>query len=270
MPTVVVFDCESDDKPTRTGSQSVPDFRFVQCTVACALVIDAGPCTMPHATDELLRTARKITCWRDVVPRAGASPFQDLFDAFDEAYLIVGYNQLDFDMPLLRKYYGGACAQNQYASHRMKCLDIFQRVRGVLEYWPKLEHLLQFNGLPGKSGSGENAIRLWRCGMRKELEHYCAIDVLRTAQLALLPSMRIGWEPVTVHIPGYDRLKSTLTLNRYCSATVLTLCAFDSFYASIASGHVYGVAPALSSVLTALKATSGGGVGDVNVTWTPT
>ena len=217
MPTVVVFDCESDGKPTRTGSQGVPDFDLVQCTVACALVIDAGPCAMPQASEELLRTARTITCWRDVVPRKGASPFHDLFAAFDAADLIVGYNQLDFDLPLLRKYYGRAWGQNKYASHRIKCLDIFQRVRGVLGYWPKLEQLLQANGLPGKSGSGAEAIRLWQDGRRKELEEYCAIDVMRTAQLAFLPSMRTGGGPGTVHIPG----------------------------------HVYGVAPALSSVLVA-------------------
>jgi len=150
------------------------------------------------------------------VSRKGATPFYDLFAAFDEADLIVGYNQLDFDFPLLRKYYGKQ-GHDRYTSHRIKCLDIFQRVRGVLGIWPKLEHLLQVNGLPGKSGSGANAVTLWNEGKRKELKEYCAIDVLRTIQLALLPHMNAGPVGSRMIIPGF----------------------------------VYGVVPALSSVVAA-------------------
>ena len=191
MPTVVVFDCESDGKPIRTGLHGEPDFTHVQCTVVCALVFDAKCLATPESAAESLAAARKIICWRDVVPHESVGPFDELFTAFDRADLIVGYNQLDFDFPLLRKYYGRSWSVDKYVSHRIKCLDVFQRVRCVLGYWPKLEYLLHVNGLAGKSGTGAEAITMWNDGRRKELQEYCEIDVLRTAQLALLPEMRI-------------------------------------------------------------------------------
>mgnify|MGYP006142899315 CR=1 FL=1 len=214
MPIVVVFDCESDGRPTRTGSYGAPDFTHVQCTVACALVIDARGLAIPEGVKHCLDSARKITCWRDVVPRRGASPFHDLFAAFDEADLIIGYNQLDFDFPLLQKYYGRAWGQSKYMTHRIKCLDVFQRVRGVLGVWPKLEQLLQANGLDGKSGNGAEAVNMWNEGRRKELQEYCAIDVVRTAQLALLPHMKAG--------PGANRSRRTYALCTPCSFCVLS------------------------------------------------
>ena len=212
MPNVVVFDCESDGKPDRTGTYGAPDFRHVECTVACALVIDATTLAITETVDAALRDAKRITAWRDVVPRKGAGPFDELFEAFDNADIIVGFNQLDFDFPLLFKYYKRNWNREKYAQHRMKCLDVFQRVRSVLGFWPKLERLLLANGLQGKIGTGADAITLWEEGRRDELAHYCEVDVLRTAQLALLSSMQVD---VQTCIPG----------------------------------HVYGIAPALASML---------------------
>lgn len=149
----------------------------------------------------MVEKATKITCWRDVVPSKGASPFKELLDAFDSADLIVGYNSLDFDMPLLCKHYGPKGAR-RYLDHRVKSLDIFSRVRAATNQWPKLDELLAANHLGSKSGDGAQAIKLWEENRRDELQQYCMMDVQRTAELALLPRMRVGGAWIPNHVYG--------------------------------------------------------------------
>lgn len=192
--SVVVFDCESDGRPAPAydGAQrGVEEFRNVQCTVACAIVMQSST---------TLDGAREITCWRDVAPQKGANPFKELFDAFDEADVILAYNSFDFDFPLLWKHYG-AKAKRRYFEHRLKSVDIFSRLRAATNRWPKLADLLSDNGLSSKTGSGANAINLWEAGQRDELESYCMADVKLTAQLGLLPRMRMAdlWVPQHVY-----------------------------------------------------------------------
>lgn len=210
MPTVAVFDCESDSKPDRCGPRGEQDFRFVQCTVACALVLDTDCLFSVLSNGLALDSAKRITCWRDVAPTKGASPFKELLDAFDRADLIVGYNSLDFDLPLLHKHYGSK-GSRRYLEHRLKSLDVFSRIRAVTNQWPKLEELLTANQLGGKSGDGAQAIKLWEEGRRDELQQYCMQDVLRTAELALLPKLRFGnaWIPNHVYGigPAYKALR---------------------------------------------------------------
>jgi hypothetical protein len=201
MPTVVVFDCESDGRPTRVGQRGEQDFRYVQCTVACAIVLDTKHIMMPECATIALSEAREITCWRDVAPTKGASPFKELLDAFDDADIIVGYNSLDFDLPLLYKHYGSK-GSRRYLEHRLKSLDIFSRVRAATNQWPKLDELLVANQLGCKSGDGAKAITLWEAGERKELQSYCMTDVKRTAALGLLPKLRMGGLWIPGHVYG--------------------------------------------------------------------
>lgn len=199
MPTVVVFDCESDSRPVRVGRDV--NFQHVQCTVACALVIDTKHVMLPESAGLAVATAKEITCWRDVVPSKGASPFKELFDAFDAADVIVGYNSLDFDMPLLKKHYGSKEAR-RYIDHRIKSLDVFSRVRSTTGVWPKLDDLLCANQLGAKCGDGAQAIQLWQDGRRDELKAYCMTDVRRTAELALLTKMCVNGTWLPSHVYG--------------------------------------------------------------------
>lgn len=191
MPTCVVFDCESDGLPPREydehGRQS-QDFRRVECTCACALVLDVA--RLPD-----VEHGRALTYWRHKAPAKGVSPFRGLLHEFDQASLIVAYNAFDFDFPLLRKYYRGNGGDARYHAHRAKCHDVFTRVRGATELWPKLDALLVLNGLPVKTGSGAEAVRMWNDDRLAELEQYCADDVRLTARLALLPELKWSGVP---------------------------------------------------------------------------
>lgn len=193
--TVVIFDCESDGKPhfSFDGSRRENEFMHIQCTCACALVVAVKD--LPS-----LSNATQVTCWRDVATCSGANPFEPLFQAFDAASVIVGFNALDFDFPLLWKHYGNP--QSRYREHRIKCLDVFSRLRAVSGHWPKLDDLLTANGLLTKTGDGKEAIRMWQSCDRGGLEKYCQADVLRTAELALLPEMTILRTTIPEHVYG--------------------------------------------------------------------
>lgn len=208
MAVCVVFDCETDSKPPSCRERGATDFSFVQCTCACALEIDLSAVqVVPSAaqvasTAQLLSSAKKLTCWRDVIASRGANPFAPLLALFDSADIIVGFNALDFDFPLLKRHYGKMGLQRYY-SHRFKCIDVFERVRSATGSWPSLDGLLSLNNLGSKSGSGAFAITLWNEGRRAELEHYCQDDVRLTAELAMLPRLRVLTKTgETVSVPG--------------------------------------------------------------------
>lgn len=195
MSTVVVFDCESDGAPT------CGDFKRVQCTCACAIVIQSKDalqaCSDPSLVEQLMSASEtvstRITCWRDI-SEMGLDPFYNLLLAFDQAEAIVAHNGLDFDFPLLRKHYGYSVAANgRYMSHRLKCLDCFSRLRSITGGWISLNTLLANNHLSSKTGDGKEAIQWWYNGNRTKLRAYCFKDVELTARLCLLPRM---------HLPG--------------------------------------------------------------------
>ena len=146
----------------------------------------------PQRKTDPLAEAHETTCWRDVVPDSSSGPFEEILHLFDKVDLIVGYNALDFDFPLLRKYYNRNGGHTRYIAHRAKCHDIFTRVREVTGRWLKLDFLLLNNGIAGKSGTGKSAVDMFYNGQREELAEYCMTDVRRTAELALLPSLYWG------------------------------------------------------------------------------
>lgn len=187
----VVFDCESDGLPTRCGGL---DFTHVECTVACALLFE------DHGRDP--ETATPLVCWRD-----DDDVFEPLFRAFDDADRIVGYNVLDFDFPLLQKYYG-VRQRRRYVEHRVKTIDLFHDIRATTGVWLKLNVLLNANEIPAKSSSGSQAVAWWESGERSKLEAYCMTDVRLTATLAALPSLLVpvfpGEPPFVVH-PAHAR-----------------------------------------------------------------
>jgi len=188
MTLVVAFDCESDGLPEgqrsgRTVHPTPSQFHWVQCTCACAVSFQLDA----HG-NALLDAAQKWTFWRDRTSVRGQGPFEPLLRLFDSAEIIVAYNGLDFDFPLLHKYYSKASGE-RYLSHRVKCLDPFHRIRAHTGEWVRMETLLRLNGMPSKTGNGANAIELWHANKRDELADYCMSDVERTVDVALRPQL---------------------------------------------------------------------------------
>lgn len=189
--SIVVFDCESDGLPTRVGVRDELNFDGIVCTVACALVVTA------RRVDGVWKLERdketQHTYWIDVAPQ-----FKSLLELFDNADLIVGFNSLSFDLPLMHKHY--VRNHDRYLSHRLKSHDIFSRIRDAIGSWPKLDTLLNENGLSTKTSSGDEAVRMWEQGRRDELEAYCAADVRLTLKLSTLPALTLNGRQIPAFI----------------------------------------------------------------------
>lgn len=194
MPTVVVWDVETDRAfAGLRGLARSEQMRQMQTTVACAIVLDAAHCEVPGNWQQAKDTAQLRHWWRDEDP-TGKGPFHELLALFDDADVIVAYNGLGFDLPVMRKYYGaGSLAQTRYVGHRIKCLDPMTRVASALDIpFPKLDALLAANNLTQKTGDGLQAIRLWEQGKREELRQYCESDVWLLAELVHLENLRVA------------------------------------------------------------------------------
>lgn len=182
---VVVFDCETDSTfHSAIGLDRFDKMKAMQVTVVCAEVLEAdvveASSTIADAPEPTV-APKRITCWRDDNDAVGG-PFEALLAEFDGASVIVAYNGLDFDMPVMRKYYK---SEGRYMRHLQKVHDPFDRIRSNTGLWVGLDSLLSQNGLPTKTGSGLDAVRLWGEGRRDELGTYCMNDVTALTRLML-------------------------------------------------------------------------------------
>lgn len=205
MPTVVVWDCETDSSfRSLSGMSRDQQMRVMQVTVVCALVFDSEDCLLDDNWETAYAAASEHTFWRDVASENGQGPFNVLLDLFDAADLIVAYNGLSFDLPVLKKHYGtGKAATRRYLDHRLKMHDPMARVAAATDMpFFKLSRLLEANQLPSKTGDGLEAIRLWQDGQRNKLREYCKNDVSALAQLVHLTTLKVpgvGVLPNPVH-----------------------------------------------------------------------
>lgn len=89
---------------------------------------------------------------------------------------IIGYNIKDFDFEVLRPYLN-------FDIYSVPCLDLLTEIEAVLNHRIKLEDVAQATLGAGKSGSGMEAIRLFKNGQWDDLSKYCLDDVKITKQL---------------------------------------------------------------------------------------
>lgn len=201
MSTVVVFDVETDCSfASLQGMCREQQLKVMQVTVACALELDADLCAQAGSWEELARSAKKHHWWRDELGANKTNPFHGLLELFDAADVIVAYNGLDFDFPVLRKHYGhGKTVFRRYMQHRLKCHDPMARIQVATDTRFKLDALLKLNGVPSKTADGLEAIRMWEAGQREELLAYCSNDVWALAQLVCLWDLEV---PVFGKLPN--------------------------------------------------------------------
>lgn len=91
--------------------------------------------------------------------------------------VIIGYNTLGFDNPILDYYLKGIEIK------KMPQLDIMKEVYDVLGFRLKLDSLAQATLGEGKSADGLQAIQFYRSGRYKELAQYCLQDVKITKEI---------------------------------------------------------------------------------------
>lgn len=144
---IVVFDIE-----TQNGLGNFRDFSNVKISVLCA--ID--------------QNNQEYIFWENELDK--------FVDFIVDADIIVGFNSLGFDVPILQNY----SAINLKKLPHYDIMDEFKKIAG---HRIKLEDLAQNTLGEGKSGSGLDALRYWSEGKLDELAKYCLDDVKVTKKL---------------------------------------------------------------------------------------
>jgi DEAD/DEAH box helicase domain-containing protein len=99
-----------------------------------------------------------------------------LFNLFEKASVVIGFNSNSFDLVVLKPYYVG----NLMAFSRF---DLLESVREKTGKRYPLDDLVHATLGKGKSGHGLQAIEFFREGKMKELISYCTDDVILTKEL---------------------------------------------------------------------------------------
>ena len=181
--SVVVWDIETQDViKNMPGFDREEQVRNLEVSCLSYLVLPSDVLLSGSKMDAAaaVEAAPMVTLWRDQDDE-GAGPFRELLEAFDRAELIVGYNSLGFDHPVLYKH----CDRRRTEKHLFKVHDAFARLRDHTGVWFKLDHLLQINGLATKTADGLQAISWWKEGERALLQEYC-----EQARIRIPPHMR--------------------------------------------------------------------------------
>ncbi len=142
---IVVFDIETKDAFSDVGGRD--GLEKLQISVLGAY---------DYATEEFL------TYEEPELPRFA--------ERLQRAPLLVGFNSRRFDTPILQKYI-------PFDLRRIPQLDIMEELQKVLGHRVSLDSVAKATLGMGKSGSGLEAIRLWRERKIAELKRYCLDDV---------------------------------------------------------------------------------------------
>jgi hypothetical protein len=192
----IVFDIETQELISDITCASRED-RVRGLNISCVsyLIIDSE---LLLSNGEAAVDAGQVkTLWNDSM-RHPHSVFEELLALFDNAEVIVSYNGLAFDHPVLERHYR---RRRRHEAHLIKTHDVFSRLKEVTGVWFKLDQLLLCNDLPCKSGDGKMAVQLWKEKKYDALQEYCENDVIQLAHLVLRPFVKLAGS--TTAIPSY-------------------------------------------------------------------
>lgn len=99
-----------------------------------------------------------------------------LWPILEKADVLIGFNSISFDVPILNKYYPGDLT-------KIRSLDLLIEVYEVLGRRLRLQNLAEATLKVGKSGDGLKAVEWWAQGLVEKVKEYCIQDVRVTRGL---------------------------------------------------------------------------------------
>jgi hypothetical protein len=166
---MLTFDLETSGLDPRT------------CLITCAAVHD------PDGEIEQIFYFARLDEHKKLVPMLDhAEEFMALLDAADR---LCAFNGARFDLPFLQHQLGAS--PERVLGWRLKLHDVFEACKLALNVTFPLKALLALNDLPGKTGSGADAIQLALDGDWSRLGEYCLNDTRVTHAVSSLPRIRL-------------------------------------------------------------------------------
>jgi uncharacterized protein YprB with RNaseH-like and TPR domain len=99
-----------------------------------------------------------------------------LWPILEKADMLIGYNSLHFDLPLLNKYYSGNLGA-------IKHLDLMNEIKKSLGRRIGLGRVAKGTLGVGKSSDGLEALKWWKSGQIDKVRAYCLDDVKLTKEI---------------------------------------------------------------------------------------
>jgi predicted PolB exonuclease-like 3'-5' exonuclease len=123
---------------------------------------------------------------------------EEFMRLLDDADRLCAFNGAQFDIPFLE------CAfrvePRRVIAWRMKLHDVYEACRLALDVTFPLQDMLELNGIPGKTGSGEDAVRLAASGQWDQLRAYCLDDARKTHHVSSLARIRLPCTRGMIHM----------------------------------------------------------------------
>ncbi len=148
--------------------------------VTCAAVSD------PEAGLERVFIFARLENGKLVATLEDAEEFMQMLDSADR---LCAFNGARFDLPFVQHQLGAT--PERVLRWRLKLHDVFEACKLALGVTFPLRTLLELNGLPGKTGSGADAIQLALRGEWSRLGEYCLNDTRVTHRVSSLARIRV-------------------------------------------------------------------------------
>jgi DEAD/DEAH box helicase domain-containing protein len=98
-----------------------------------------------------------------------------LFEIFESADMLIGFNSDHFDLPALVPYYTDVL--------KFPSLDLLARFKAATGHRVKLDIIAKETLGKGKTGDGLDAIKYYETGQLDKLKEYCLMDVAITREV---------------------------------------------------------------------------------------
>jgi DEAD/DEAH box helicase domain-containing protein len=145
----IIFDIETDGIITNAGSTKVFPNMYVVC------IYDSLTDKYTSYTQEELK---------------------DLWPILENADLLIGYNSVSFDTPILNRYYSGDLS-------KIASLDLLDEIKKSLGYRIKLDSVAEATLGRKKTAHGLQAMEWWKQGRYDDVKNYCIEDVRITKDI---------------------------------------------------------------------------------------
>lgn len=104
------------------------------------------------------------------------SELKNLWPILEKTDLLIGYNSMHFDLPLLNKYYSGDLSKLHH-------IDLLKEIKDSYGRRMKLDQVAEGTLGVKKSGHGLQAITWWKNGEVEKVKKYCLDDVKITKDI---------------------------------------------------------------------------------------
>jgi hypothetical protein len=140
---------------------------------------------------------------------------EKFFSMLDAAPMLATFNGVRFDIRFVQSAF--KIPEERVGRWLMKTFDVFDICSSCASRTFALNLLLDMNGFPSKSGSGDAAVKQAQAGEFEDLEKYCIDDAVLTYRISTMPRIALpeGYAWRKQHGMSHDKDKILFLVPNY-------------------------------------------------------